>query len=276
VTQHVHRSRERNWHRRKKNNARRGLAVLRNELKVERNVTCPSNRSHDSPCQRAYLRGSGCQGFSRTAVCRPFKVMNTALLRFLRVFASYHILNSQLMSRRNVFVVKSACRCVVSRFHCCKRPSLRAIGWWSHVHAAGGGAPTVGSLRVPSPNFAGVLSTASLTKDSHTKCKCRAARLPGFKLALLSTASQPYQKTTFISFTQLKRTIRWLLPSLVLFYSLLHTRSQLRPSPSSFFTPKTNNRFSCLYTTTTHLTLSITSVSQFSIQLTRHCPQLRP
>lgn len=181
------------------------------------------------------------------------------------------------MSHRNVFVVKSACRCVVSRFHCCKRPSLRAIGWWSHVHAAGGGAPTVGSLRVPSPNFAGVLSTASLTKDSHTKCKCRAARLPGFELALLSTASQPYPKTTFISFTQLERTIRWLLQSLVSFYSLLQTRSQLHPSPSSFFTPKTNTiTLVVLYTTTTHLTLSITSVCQFSIQSTRRHSQLRP
>jgi hypothetical protein len=115
--------------------------------------------------------------------------------------------------------------------------------------------PTVGSLRVPSPNFAGVLSTASLTKDSHTKCKCRAARLPGFKLALLSTASQPYQKTTFISFTQLKRTIRWLLPSLVLFYSLLHTRSRLHPSPSSFFTPKTNTIALVVSTQPQHISL---------------------
>ena len=136
---------------------------------------------------------------------------------------------------------------------------------------------TVGSLRVPSPNFAGFLSTASLTKDSHTKCKCRAARLPGFELALLSTASQPYPKTTFISFTQLERTIRWLLQSLVSFYSLLQTRSQLHPSLSSLFTPKTNAiALVVLYATTTHLTLPITSVCQFSIQSTRRHLQLHP
>jgi len=59
------------------------------ELKVERNVTCPSLRSHHSPCQRAYLRGSDCQDLNGYALCRPFKARNINLLRYFRVFVCY-------------------------------------------------------------------------------------------------------------------------------------------------------------------------------------------
>lgn len=110
----------------------------------------------------------------------------------------------------------------------------------------------------PHPKSAGSLFPTYKLAIQNRKCRVASPRL---KLASPTTASQAHRIITFTTFTEQMGNDKWLIPSLVLFLFFLHALSTSSIALSSFISPKTNtNRFSCFYTTTTHLTLSIASV----------------
>lgn len=110
----------------------------------------------------------------------------------------------------------------------------------------------------PHPKSAGSLFPTYKLAIQNRKCRVASPRL---KLASPTTASQAHRIITFTTFTEQMGNDKWLIPSLVLFLFFLHALSTSFIALSSFISPKTNtNRFSCFYTTTTHLTLSIASV----------------